>query len=76
VFCVRMAIGAERTEERDIDRALTLIEEEGRVALREWERIQIEAGVRLYCQWVTVDVGALKRSCSVPISPGVCLPGQ
>jgi hypothetical protein len=69
-----MAIGAERTEERDIDRALTLIEEEGRVALREWERIQIEAGVGLYCQWVTVDVGALKRS--VPISPGVCLPGQ
>jgi hypothetical protein len=68
-----MAIGAERTEERDIDRALTLIEEEGRVALREWERIQIEAGVRLYCQWVTVDVGALK-GCPVPISPGVCLP--
>jgi len=36
VFCVRMAIGAEQTVEGDIDRALALIRDEGRVALREW----------------------------------------
>jgi aromatic-L-amino-acid decarboxylase len=40
VFCVRMAIGAEQTVEGDIDMALALIEEEGMVALGEWQRIQ------------------------------------
>ncbi|KAG2153412.1 pyridoxal phosphate-dependent transferase [Suillus clintonianus] len=37
VFCVRMAIGAEKTVERDIDRALDVIGQEGRAALGEWE---------------------------------------
>ncbi|OAX41200.1 hypothetical protein K503DRAFT_767882 [Rhizopogon vinicolor AM-OR11-026] len=39
VFCIRMAIGAEQTVDGDIDRALALIGEEGRVALREWQRM-------------------------------------
>lgn len=37
VFCVRMAIGAEMTTERDIDRTLDMIEQEGRATLRERE---------------------------------------
>ncbi|OJA12592.1 hypothetical protein AZE42_06905 [Rhizopogon vesiculosus] len=45
VFCVRMAIGAERTVEKDIDRALTVIGEEGKVALMEWKRMQAEVGL-------------------------------
>jgi aromatic-L-amino-acid decarboxylase len=39
VFCVRMAIGAEKTVERDVDRALDLIGREGRATLREWENV-------------------------------------
>jgi len=35
-----MAIGAEKTVEGDIDRALALIGDEGRVALGEWERMR------------------------------------
>lgn len=35
-FCVRMAIGATRTEERHIRAAFSLLEEEGGIALREW----------------------------------------
>jgi aromatic-L-amino-acid decarboxylase len=38
VFCVRMAIGAEKTVEGDVDRALDVIGQEGRATLREWER--------------------------------------
>ncbi|KAG1818039.1 pyridoxal phosphate-dependent transferase [Suillus subaureus] len=38
VFCVRMAIGAEKTVERDIDKALDVIGQEGRATLREWDR--------------------------------------
>jgi aromatic-L-amino-acid decarboxylase len=45
VFCVRMAIGTERTVEGDIERALAVIGEEGRVALRKWERMQAEVGL-------------------------------
>ena len=58
VFCVRMAIGAERTEEGDIDKALTLIEEEARVVLSEWGRMRlgIETGVAQRCQCVDVSV--------------------
>ncbi|KAG1794187.1 pyridoxal phosphate-dependent transferase [Suillus plorans] len=37
VFCVRMAIGAEMTTERDIDRTLDMIEQEGRATLKELE---------------------------------------
>ncbi|OJA13179.1 hypothetical protein AZE42_10172 [Rhizopogon vesiculosus] len=47
VFCVRMSIGAERTVEGDIDKALVVIAEEGRVALQEWEDMQTQVG--LYC---------------------------
>jgi aromatic-L-amino-acid decarboxylase len=35
-----MAIGAEQTVEGDIDKALALIREEGRVALGEWRGMQ------------------------------------
>ncbi|OAX35426.1 hypothetical protein K503DRAFT_370304 [Rhizopogon vinicolor AM-OR11-026] len=45
VFCVRMSIGAERTVEGDIDRALAVIAEEGRIALQEWENMQTQVGL-------------------------------
>ncbi|KAG2074868.1 hypothetical protein BDR04DRAFT_1150671 [Suillus decipiens] len=39
VFCVRMVIGAEKTEEDDIERALALMKDEAMVLMRSWEGI-------------------------------------
>ncbi|KAG2352272.1 pyridoxal phosphate-dependent transferase [Suillus spraguei] len=39
VFCVRMVIGAEKTEEDDIERALALMKDEAMVLVRSWEGI-------------------------------------
>ena len=36
VFCVRLAVGAERTRKEHIDRAWTLIREEAEGAVQEW----------------------------------------
>ncbi|KZT64413.1 hypothetical protein DAEQUDRAFT_732637 [Daedalea quercina L-15889] len=35
-FCVRFAVGAERTRKEHIDKAWTLIQEEARLAVKEW----------------------------------------
>ena len=37
VACIRFAVGVLRTEERHIDKAFKLLQEEGRVAIQEWE---------------------------------------
>jgi aromatic-L-amino-acid/L-tryptophan decarboxylase len=37
VTCVRFAIGVPRTEETHIDQAFKLLQEEGRIAIREWK---------------------------------------
>ncbi|KAG2344753.1 hypothetical protein BDR05DRAFT_947113 [Suillus weaverae] len=39
VFCVRMAIGTEKTVEKDVDMALDVIGQEGQATLRKWERM-------------------------------------
>lgn len=37
VACIRFAIGVLRTGERHIDQALKLLQDEGRIAIQEWE---------------------------------------
>ncbi len=37
VACIRFAVGVLRTEERHIDRAFRLLQEEGHIAIEEWK---------------------------------------
>lgn len=37
ITCLRFAVGAYRTEERHIDQAFNLLQEEGNIAIKEWE---------------------------------------
>ncbi|KAF8348273.1 pyridoxal-dependent decarboxylase conserved domain-containing protein [Amanita rubescens] len=37
ITCLRFAVGAYRTEERHIDQAFNLLQEEGHIAIKEWE---------------------------------------
>ena len=37
IACIRFAVGAYRTEERHIDQAFKLLQEEGHIAIKEWE---------------------------------------
>ena len=37
VACIRFAVGAYRTEERHVDQAFDISQEEGHIAIKEWE---------------------------------------
>lgn len=37
VACIRFAVGAYRTEERHVDHAFDILQEEGHIAIKEWK---------------------------------------